>query len=337
MTTEQPIDPARDIVDPHHHFWDHGDIPGVAVGSKPFLLPEFLQAIRESGHQIVQSVYVECNSMYRREGPQDLRPIGETEFANGIAAMSASGRYGDSRIAAGIVGTANLRLGAQVAPILEAQIAAGNGRLRGIRFPTAYAEAGLFGHAADPRSKGTLLDPAFREGVRALQRFKLSLDVWCLHTQLGELADLASAFPDLTIVLDHLGTPLTRDAHLGRGAPVFAQWRAGIVDLARRPNVVAKLGGMGMDVTVPIGTAGGTAPSSKLAEEWRPYIETCIEAFGARRCMFESNFPVDSATCSYGALWNAFKLIAAAYSEHEKAALFGATAVEVYRLKEATG
>jgi predicted TIM-barrel fold metal-dependent hydrolase len=168
-----------------------------------------------------------------------------------------------------------------------------------------------------------------------MQRFGLSLDVWCLHPQLGELADLASACPGITIILDHLGTPLTRDAHLGRSAPVFSQWRSRMAELARRPNVVVKLGGLGMDVTTPIGTAVRTADSSQLAEEWRPYVETCVETFGARRCMFESNFPVDNATCSYGALWNGFKRIATAYSEDEKAALFGATAVDVYRLKEA--
>jgi predicted TIM-barrel fold metal-dependent hydrolase len=329
---EQPLDAARPIVDPHHHLWDHGNVPGVASGSQPFLLQDFMRVIHDSGHRVMQSIYVECGSMYRREGPKDLRPIGETEFANGMAAMSASGRYGDARIATGIVASANLKLGMKVTPILEAQLVAGNGRLRGIRFPTAYAEAGLFGRAADPDAKGILLDSTFRDGVRVLQRFALSLDVWCLHTQLGELADLASACPDIPIILDHLGTPLKLDAHLGRDATVFTHWRSGMVELARRPNVVVKVGGLGMDVTAPIGTTGGTAHSSKLAEAWRPYVETCIEVFGAPRCMFESNFPVDGATCSYGALWNAFKLIAERCSDDEKNALFGGTAINVYRL-----
>ena len=293
---------------------------------------EFVQTVNESGHNVVRTVYVECGSMYRREGPKDLQPVGETEFANGMAAMSASGRYGDCRVAAGIVGMANLTLGADVLQILEAQVAAGNGRLRGIRFPTAYADAGLFGRAPDPSRKGLLLDSRFRDGVRALLSFGLSLDVWCLHTQLSELAELASACPDIPIVLDHLGTPLRFDAASGRDAEVFPQWRSCIVDLARRPNVVVKLGGLGMDVAKPIGTTGGQAHSTKLADQWRPYVETCIEAFGVRRCMFESNFPVDSATCTYGALWNAFKLIAAKYSEDEKTALFSGTATTVYRL-----
>jgi L-fuconolactonase len=332
FTEEQPMDPARAIVDPHHHLWDHGDVPGVAVGSKPFLLREFMRSIHDSGHRVVQTVYVECNSMYRREGPKDLRPIGETEFANGMAAMSASGRYGVCLVASGIVGAANLRLGAQVAPILEAQIAAGNGRLKGIRFPAAYADAGLFGRAPDPLAKGIMSDSAFREGVGALRRFRLSLDLWCLHSQLPDLASLASACPDITIVLDHLGTPLRFDAHLGEQAEVFPQWRSGMIELARRPNVVVKLGGLGMNVAAPIGTTGGKAPSSRLAHEWRPYVETCVDVFGARRCMFESNFPVDNATCTYGAMWNAFKLITAAYSDDEKSRLFGGTAIEVYLL-----
>jgi predicted TIM-barrel fold metal-dependent hydrolase len=327
---ETPLDPAREIVDPHHHLWDYGD----ASGLKPFLLQEFVNLVNGSGHHITHTVYLECGSMYRREGPQDLRPIGETEFANGMAAMSASGRYGECRVVAGIVGTANLRLGAAVSPILEAQIAAGNGRLRGIRAATAYAEPGLFGRTQDSRPQGILLESAFQEGVRALQRFGLSLDVWCLHPQLAELVELASACPQVPIVLDHLGTPLKHGPYASRAAEVFAQWRGGIYELARRQNVVIKLGGLGMDLAKPIGSAAETTPSSQLAAEWRPYIETCIEAFGARRCMFESNFPVDRATCSYGALWNAFKLVTTACSEDEKTALFSGTAKHVYRLDD---
>jgi len=329
---ERALDPARVIVDPHHHLWDHGDAAGVASGSKPFLLQDFVRVIDDSGHRVTRTVYVECSSMYRREGPREFAPIGETEFANGMAAMSASGRYGDCCVAAGIVGSANLRLGANVAPILEAQVAAGNGRLRGIRFPTAYADAGLFGQPPDPTRKGILLEAAFRDGVRTMQRFGLSLDVWCLHTQLGELADLASSCADVTIILDHLGTPLQLDASSEPNSEVFTHWRAGMTELARRPNVVVKLGGLGMDVTAPIGRAGGQANSSELAREWQPYIETCIDIFGAGRCMFESNYPVDSTTCTYGALWNAFKSIAAACSEDEKTALFSGTATAVYRL-----
>jgi predicted TIM-barrel fold metal-dependent hydrolase len=329
---EQTLDPARVIVDPHHHLWDHGKVPGLAVEPKPFLLQDFVLTIDASGHKVAQSVYVECSSMYRREGPEELRPVGETEFANGMAAMSASGRYGNARIAAGIVARADLRLGAKVAPVLESQIAAGNGRLRGIRDHTAYSDHGLFGWPSDASRKTILLDTAFREGVRSLAQYGLSLDVWCVHTQLQELADLASACPDITIILDHAGTPFKIDAHLGRDAVVFPIWRAGLVELARRPNVVVKISGLGMDVTVPFGTIGQQEDSEKLADRWRPYVEACVEIFGAERCMLASNFPVDSAVCTYGALWNAFKSITTRCSETEKIALFNHTATDTYRL-----
>jgi predicted TIM-barrel fold metal-dependent hydrolase len=305
----------------------------MAGAPKPFLLQEMLGAINDSGHRVTRTVYVECHAMYRKDGPQEMRPIGETEFANGMAAMSASGRYGDCRIAAGIVGTADLKLGDRVVPVLEAQMAAGNGRFRGIRAPTAYAEASLFGRPTDPAVRGVMMNSSFRAGVAALSRFSLTLDLWCFHTQLGELADLAAACPQTVIILDHLGTPLLLDSEPQRHAEVIASWRRGIVELARRPNVRMKLGGLGMRLAVPIGGHHGTARSSQLATDWRACIEACIEAFDPGRCMFESNFPPDNATCSYGALWNAFKLITAAYSENEKTRLFSGTAEEVYRLQ----
>jgi L-fuconolactonase len=330
-TEEPPIDVQRVIIDSHHHLWDFGAVPGMAGDSKPFLLQEMLGLLNDAGHRVTRTVYVECHSMYRKDGPMEMRPIGETEFANGMAAMSASGRYGDCLIAAGIVGTADLRLGERVVPVLEAQVAAGNGRFRGIRVPTAYADMNLFGRPPDSALRGVMLDSSFRAGVRALSRFGLTLDLWCLHTQLGELADLASACPETMIILDHLGTPLLSDSDPQRNAEVIASWRRGIVELARRPNVLAKLGGLGMNLNAPIGASRGTARSSQLAASWRSYIDTCIEAFGPGRCMFESNFPADSA-CSYGALWNAFKLITVAYSEDEKMLLFSGTAAKAYRL-----
>jgi len=266
-TEEPPIDVQRITVDPHHHLWDFGPVPGAASEPKPFLLQQMVQVINEAGHRVTRTVYVECHAMYRREGPEEMRPVGETEFANGMAAMSASGRYGDSRIASAIVGTANLRLGERVERVLEAQIAAGNGRLRGIRTTTAYAQTKLFGRPADPSLKGLMMDAGFRAGVRALSRFDLTLDVWCLHPQLAELADLASACPDVTIILDHLGTPVLGDPQ--SNAEVFATWRRGIVELARRPNVRIKLGGLGMNLQAPIGERG-SARSTELASEWRP-------------------------------------------------------------------
>lgn len=320
---EPPIDVQRVIVDPHHHLWD--------FGAKPFLLQEMLGVIIDAGHRVLRTVYVECHSMYRQDGPIEMRPIGETEFANGMAAMSASGRYGSCRIAAGIVGSAELRLGERVVPILEAQIAAGNGRFRGVRMPTAYAEMDLFGGPPDSTVRGVMLDSSFRAGVHALGRFGLTLDLWCLQPQLQELANLASACPETTIILDHLGTPLLSDSEPQRNPEIISSWRRAIVELARRPNVSVKLGGLGMNLHAPINTPRGAARSSELAPLWRTFIETCIGAFGPGRCMFESNFPADTA-CSYGALWNTFKLITAGYSKDEKTLLFSGTAEKVYRL-----
>jgi len=323
---EPPIDPARPIVDAHHHFWDYPVKPG------RFLLHDLLQIMTGSGHRFTHTVYAECHSMYRREGPEELRPVGETEFVNGIAAMSASGMYGTCRIADGIVGSANLLLGDAVTPVLEAHLAAGGGRFRGVRMHTAWADAPLFGHPSDPALRHVLREPRFAAGARALGRLGLVLDVWAIHPQLPDVIALAGACPGTTIVLDHYGTPLDFGAYAHRKREVFDEWRAHLAALARLPNVVVKLGGFGMDLTVPICTHEGNAASAALAPQWRPYIDVCVSAFGAARCLFESNFPPDRAACPYGALWNAYKLATAGCSEDEKDALFSATARRVYRL-----
>jgi L-fuconolactonase len=334
---EMPLDPARPIVDPHHHLWEFSSEFWSVLyrdGRRPpprFFLPEAVAMIARGGHKITHTVVVECHAMYRSEGPEELRAIGETEFINGIAAMSASGGYGPCRVAAGIVAAADLRLGDAVRPVLEAQVAAGNGRLRGIRASAGYAED-LLELPPNTSLQGLLTDAAFRRGVAALESLDLSLDVWCVHTQIGDVASLAAACPGVTIILDHLGSPLTFGPYAGREDEVFASWKESIIELARRPNVVLKLGGLGSDLSVSLGTRVGNETSALLSTRWRPYIETCIAAFGAERCMFESNFPPDSATCTYGALWNTFKRIVADYSEAEKSRLFAATARRIYRI-----
>jgi L-fuconolactonase len=329
---EQPLDPQRPIIDPHLHLWEILPVPGSLQAPQRFLLPELLDTVARSGHDITHTVFVECHAMYRQDGPPELRPLGETEFVNGIAAMSASGGYGRCRVAHRIVGSANLLLGAAVAPVLEAHVSAAGERFRGIRFTTAYSAAGMFGAPCDPRRRDVMLDTRFREGARVLAGMDSSLDVWCFHSQLGELTDLATALPELTIILDHVGTPESLGAYAGREAETRAEWASRIVELARRPNVFVKLGGLGMDVSKPIGGETGSTPSETLAARWRPYIETCIEAFTPRRCMFESNFPPDQAAGSYGATWNAFKIIARHYSREEQDQLFRRTAAGVYRI-----
>jgi len=323
--TEEVIDPQRPIVDPHHHLWDRG--------GQRYMIEEMAADIA-SGHNIVATVYVDCRSMYRATGPEAFRPVGEVEFANGVAAMSASGGYGPAAICAGIVSHVNLLLGDGARPVLEAEIAAGNGRFRGIRHSSAWdAELEIAGMYAK-RPKGLLLDATFRKGFACLAPLSLSFDAWLFHPQIGELIDLARAFPDTRIVLDHCGGPIGIGRFAGKRDEAFPAWKASIQEIAKCPNVSVKLGGLAMRLLGYDFHERPMPPSSEqAAAAWRPYIETCIEAFGPDRAMFESNFPPDKGQCSYQVIFNAFKRIAAQYSEAEKAALFSNTATDFYRLK----
>src|SRR6266446_5708282 len=281
LRNEEIIDPARPVVDPHHHLWDRG--------GQRYLIEE-LAADIASGHNIVATVYVEARSMYRAGGPEALRPVGEVEFANGAAAMSASGGYGPAAICAGIVGHANLLLGEGARPVLEAEIAAGNGRFRGIRHSSAWDADPNVAHMYATRPKGLLLD--------------------------------------------HCGGPIGIGSYANRRDEIFPAWKASIREIARCPNVVVKRGGLAMRLLGYDFHERPMPPSSEQAAvAWRPYIETCIEAFGPERSMFESNFPPDKGQCSHQVIFNAFKRIAARYSEAEKTALFSKTATEFYRLK----
>lgn len=323
--TEEVIDPQRPIVDPHHHLWDRGGLR--------YMLGDMIADIA-SGHNVIATVYVDCRSMYRASGPEAFRPVGEVEFANGVAAMSASGGYGPAAICAGIVSHVNLLLGDGAKPVLEAEIAAGNGRFRGIRHSSAWdAEAEVAGMYAN-RPKGLLLDPTFRRGFACLAPLGLSFDAWLFHPQISELTELARAFPDTRIVLDHCGGPVGVGRFAGKREETFPAWKASIQEIAKCPNVSVKLGGLAMCLLGYDFHLRPKPPSSEeAAAAWRPYIETCIEAFGPDRAMFESNFPPDKGQCSYQVIFNAFKRIAAQYSEAEKTALFSKTATEVYRLK----
>jgi L-fuconolactonase len=329
MMAEEIIEPELPICDPHHHLWDRP-----AREDRPrntYLLDELLQDIGD-GHNIVKTVFVECRSMYRQSGPEEMRPVGETEFVQGIAAQSASGQYGSTRVAAGIVSHADLTLGAAVAPVLEAHMAASVNRFRGIRHSTVWDASPEIQPYMSPR-KGLLLDSRFREGFGCLQKYGLSFDAWLYHHQITELADLARAFPDTTIVLDHVGGIIGIGPYAGKREEIFQQWKSSIAELSTCANVVVKLGGLGMPVC-GFGWNERTTPpdSTELAEAMAPYYLWCIEKFGVNRCMFESNFPVDKASYSYTVMWNAFKRIAEDFSPTEKAALFHDTAVRVYRL-----
>jgi L-fuconolactonase len=320
---ESIVDPAQPICDPHHHLWDH-------PGSR-YLLDELLADVT-SGHNVVSTVFVECASMYRADGPEALRPVGETEFVNGIAAMTASGGYGPFRACAGIVSFADLTLGAAVAPVLEAHLQASS-RFRGIRHAAGWdADERVRNSHTNPPAH-LFLDPTFRQGFAELGKRGLSFDAWLYHPQISELTDLARAFPDTTIVFDHFGGPLGIGPYEGRGDDIFAQWQRDVADLAHCPNVYAKLGGLVMPVN-GFGFHKGERPatSDEIVAATGRYYRHAIDCFGVERCMFESNFPVDRQSCSYHVLWNAFKKLVADASATEKQWLFHDTAVKVYRL-----
>ena len=340
---EAIIDPDLPIIDPHHHLWDRRPVMHlIPPPSHPFehisyrkghyLLDQLLEDTG-SGHNIVATVYLECRSMYRADGPDAMKPVGETEFVNGVAAMAASGLYGKTLACAGIVSTAELLLGADVGRVLDAHGQAGGARFKGIRRATSYdADAGVLG-PLNRNPPGVMTEAKFREGFAELGKRGLSFDAWLLEPQLPELIDLARQFPDTPIVLDHVGTPLGIASYAGKLAERFPIWRENIHELAKSPNVHVKLGGLAMPFcNFPSLLSETRAPSEQLAKEWGPYIETCIEAFGAKRAMFESNFPVDEVSCDYRTLWNALKLIAKGASADEKRELFFGTANRFYRL-----
>ncbi|OGA28568.1 MAG: amidohydrolase [Betaproteobacteria bacterium RIFCSPLOWO2_02_FULL_65_24] len=326
LTAEEPLEPGLPVCDSHHHLWDHG--PG-----DRYLLEEMLDDTG-SGHNVVSTVFVDCHSMYRSDGPAEMKPVGETEFANGIAAMSASGHCGATRIAAGIVGRADLGLGAAVAPVLEAHLAAGP-RFRGIRHWLNWQDnASAFGLRSDA-PPGQAFDAKFREGYACLGRYALSFDAWLYFHQLPDLVDLARAFPDIPVVLNHAGGVLGVGPHAGRDE-AFRLWQRNIAEVARCPNVFVKLGGLGVP-RCGFGWHERSAPptSLQLAEAFAPYVLYCIEQFGPQRSMFESNFPADKIACSYTVLWNCFKRLTRGFSATERSALFHGTAVRIYRLNEA--
>ena len=320
LVEEEILEPDLPICDPHHHLWDHP--------ASRYLLDELL-ADTGSGHNVVSTVFMECMAMYRADGPEALRPVGETEFVNGVAAMSASGGYGDGRMCASIVGFVDLTL-PDAGPVLDAQMLA-SPRFRGIRHASGWDASDAVRNSHTNPTEGLLGDDAFRRGFAELGKRGLTFDAWMYHPQIGEVTALARAFPEQPIVLDHFGGPLGIGPYEGRRKEIFAAWRNDVAELARCENVVAKLGGLVM----PINGFGfhkrdTPATSDELVDATRDYYLHMIDCFGPDRCMFESNFPVDKQSCSYHVLYNSFKKIAAGCSDGEKAALFHDTAVRVY-------
>ncbi len=321
---EEIIDPALPIVDPHHHLW--------VRPSYPYLVPEFAADLA-TGHNVVATVFADCSSMYRAYGPAHLRPVGETEFVVGQAAQSASGAYGRTRIAAAMFGFADLTLGAAVREVLDAHVAAGNGRFRGIRTQYNWDESDAIRNGARALRPGMLVEPAVLAGLKVLAAMELVLDSYMFFPQLPEVARVADALPGLTIVLNHCGGPLGYGPYADNKAEHYAAWKAGMTEVARRPNVMCKLNAvLNRTAAFDYFHADRPASSDVLAEAWRPWIEPCIEAFGAERCMFESNYPVEKVGVSWVSLWNAFKRLTWHASEGERLAMFRDTAARVYRV-----
>lgn len=349
QTSVEPIiEPDLPIIDAHHHMWMQSEAALAALDAQDtiisrsigptyrkyarYLLDELLVDLN-TGHNVRATVFCQCTSMYRTEGPEDMKSLGEVEFVNGVAAMAASGNFGDIKACAGIVGTVNLT-GDRVEAVLQAHIRASGGRYKGIR-PQGIIfdeDASILGVGAN--RPHILLEPKFREGFKYLEKLDLSFDVLLLDPQLPDLIDLARQFPETQIVLNHVGVPLGIGRFKGKREERFPIWRQHIETLAACENVTVKLSGLGIAAPgFKSFMANPPFTSEQLAQEWRPYVESCIETFGANRCMFASNFPVDKATCSYPVLWNAYKRLAAGASQGEKTSLFSGTAKRIYRLE----
>ena len=321
---EPVLDPAQRICDPHHHLWDHP--------THRYLLDEWLKDISD-GHRVEHTVFVECASMYRVDGPEDLRSVGEVEFVNGVAAMSASGQYGLPRVASAIVSFANL-LSPDISQVLDAHASASH-RFRGIRHASAWHASDAIRNAHSVPFEGMMASQTFRRGFKVLVDRGWSFDAWLYHEQIDELTNLAQAFPEANIVLDHFGGPLGIGPYAEQRKMVFDHWRSSIARLAACENVRVKLGGLVMPVNGFGLHKQPKPPSSEmLVELTRDYYLTAIDYFGVDRCMFESNFPVDRQSCSYRTLWNAFKKMVHDFSEQDKDQLFYHTAMTTYRIED---
>ena len=319
--TEAALEPGTPIIDAHHHFYDR---PGWT-----YLLDEYLHDA-QSGHNITASVFMQGLTHYRQSGPEEMRPVGETEYVTGATAPTQTDR---PQVAKGIVGYADLRRGAAVRDVLEAHVQAGQGRFRGVRHLVTWDADPTLVNPVSAAPRGLLLDRDYRAGVALLGRLGLSYDAWLFFPQLPELFDLAKAYPDTPIIINHCGGVVRIASYEDKRKEVFDTWSRSMRELAQLPNVYVKVGGLGMRIN-GFGFEKGERPpsSAQLAEAWKPWMHTCIETFGAGRCMFESNFPVDKGSYPYSNGWNAFKRLTAQASPGERQALFSGTVSKVYRL-----
>lgn len=327
QVVEEIIEPDRPIVDPHHHLWRHRETP--------YLL-EDLWGDTGSGHNIEQTVFVECAAEYRTDGPPELMPVGETEFVAEVAATSAQGPEGSARIGA-IVSHADMLLGEASGAVLDAHIEAGNGLFRGIRHAGGFDDSDVVRNSHSNPSKDLYERPAFHAGLRELANRGLTFDAWNYHHQIPALTSMARAVPEVTIIFDHFGGPLGIGPYEGKRDEIFAQWKKDVTDLASCPNVFPKIGGLAMPINgFDWHKQDKPATSDEFVTAQRDYYLHMIDVFEPNRCMFESNFPVDKQSISYPVLWNGLKKMAAGFSEDEKEDLFRGTASRVYKIAPLT-
>jgi len=319
---ETILEPEISIVDPHHHLW--------LRGGYTYLMPE-LAVDMASGHNITATIFAECHSMYRQDGPEAERSLGETEFVTGQAAMSASGEFGGGGACVAMFGNVDMTLGTDVEALLEQHIVASGDRFRGVRYSTGWDADEKIRNVV-PQA-GMLVDSRTKDAAAVLSRMGLELDSWLYHPQLDEVAELADGQPNLTIVLNHVGSPILGGPYRGKRDEVFEDWKAKICRVGERENVFVKLGALPIRMPDFEGDRSLPPGSAEVAAAWRPWIDTCIEAFTPARSMFESNFPVQKRWCSYQVCWNAFKRIAANYSEGEKVNLFAGAAARAYKIE----
>ncbi len=324
VNARNAVEPSLSVIDSHHHLW-------IKKGQR-YLMGEFEADVAACGHDVVASIFAECNAEYRSSGPPEMQPVGEAEFVRIEADKSAAGPMANKRLCTAFIGAADLSIGAAVDEVLQALDEASAGRFRGIRCavywdPDLSLNLGLRPYAA----KGVLLDKTFRQGFRKLADRGLIYDAWQYEPQLPELCNLADAFPDTTIVVNHCGGPVGVNAYATDDR--FGRWRRAISEVAQRPNTQMKLSGLAAK-RIGLGLENRTTPATatELAAVWKPYVEACIEAFGAERCIWGSNYPVEASLCDYGTLIDAYKISAAACSDAEKRAIFSGNAARIYSL-----
>jgi len=325
---EDPILPNFPIIDPHHHLWD--------VGFGRYYIEELLEDINSSGHNIEATVYIMSSSntkIYAKDGLKEFKPLTEIEFATSEGKRADLIPDNKVKVNASIVGSVDLTFGSKLEPVLEKAINISEGRLKGIRMLLASHTDPRILSGAVKSDLGLMLHPNFIDGAKCIQNADLSLDFWIYHTQLNEMEKIARALPDLTIILNHVGGPIHLGEYEGKQAVTHREWRSAMIRLSRIPNINVKLGGLGMAVNGAKFHNDKIPPNSvQLSDVWKPWIYETIDMFGFDRCMFESNFPVDKGSCSYGTLWNAFKILATDMSDDEKNKLFSKNAARIYKI-----